>query len=567
MKQRSKLVALLTAGLVVPGVLGAVGFQAASASTKSAPDSHVIANASSGPSLTLDNEAGETWPCGFNPFNEGLVTDGLTFGEVYEELVFVDNLESGKTTPWLARAYAWSNNTKTLTFTVRAGVKWSDGVPFTANDVLFTFDLLKKDPALDLNSVWSVLSSVSLKGTNQVVFQFKAAATPYFYYIADETPIVPEHIWSKISDPATYLDATPVGTGPYTVGKCTPENVTYTANPLYWQPGLPKYKTVYYPAFLSNPPANEDLANGTAQWGSQFIPNIKGYYLSKSPNNHDWFPPIANVSIFFNLKNPLLANLAVRQAIAYGINRPLVSSIGEYGYEPPSNQTDVVTPTFSTWVNQGLANKYGYTYNPSKAKSVLEKAGFTESGGVMQKDGQKLSFSIIDVGGNTDWVNDLSIIQQELKAVGIQITPENLTGSTFDSKLYTGEYQLGYNAEFGGPSPYYELREILYSANSAPIGQTASTNWERYSNPATDALIDQYATTTNPATQRKITDELEAVMLSQVPVIPVVEEVDWYQYNTAQTGGWATPSNPYAQPGIYVAPDIGVMLDHLYPKN
>ncbi len=142
------------------------------------------------------------------------MTTGLTFGEVYEELVFVDNLESGKTTPWLASAYAWSNDTKTLTFTVRAGVKWSDGVPFTANDVLFTFNLLKKNPALDLNSIWSVLSSVSLKGTNQVVFQFKKAATPYFYYIADQTPIVPEHIWSKISNPVTYLDATPIGTGP-----------------------------------------------------------------------------------------------------------------------------------------------------------------------------------------------------------------------------------------------------------------------------------------------------------------------------------------------------------------
>jgi peptide/nickel transport system substrate-binding protein len=561
MKQRKKLVSLLAAGAVVAGLAVGVGFQATIASA-----SNVKADAT-GPTLTLDNEAGETWPCGFNPFNEGLVTTGLTFGEIYEELEFVDNLESGKTTPWLASASAWSNGDRTLTFTIRAGVKWSDGVPFSANDVLFTFNLIKKNPALDLNSVWSVLSSVSLKGTNQVVFQFKTAATPYFYYIADQVPIVPEHIWSKISNPVTYLDASPVGTGPYVVGKCTPENITYTANPLYWQKGLPKYKTVYYPSFLSNPPANEDLANGTAQWGSQFIPNIKGYYLSKSPANHYWFPPFASVSIFFNLKNPLLANLAVRQAMAYAINRPLVSSIGEYGYEPASNQTGIVTPTFSSWLDQSAASKYDYGYDPSKATSILEKAGFKDIGGVMQKDGQKLSFTIINVGGNTDWVNDLAIIQQELKAVGIQLTPQNLTGSTFDTKLYTGEYQLGYNAETGGPSPYYELRQLLYSANSAPIGQSASTNWERYSNPATDALINQYAATTNPAAQQKITDELEAVMLSDVPVIPVVEEVDWYQYNTSQTAGWATPSDPFAQPAIYIAPDVGVMLDHLYPKG
>jgi peptide/nickel transport system substrate-binding protein len=563
MKQRSKWVSVLTAGLMITGLTAAVGVQATAASA----NVRTANAASAGSALTLDNETGSTWACGFNPFQEGVVTDGITFGEVYEELVFVDNLESGKTTPWLASAYAWSNGDKTLTFTIRSGVKWSDGQPFSAADVVFTFDLLKKYPATDLNAVWSVLSSVAQKGTNQVVFQFKSSAAPYFYNIADQTPIVPEHIWSKIANPATYLDAAPIGTGPYVVSKCTPENITYTANPSYWQPGLPKFKTVYYPAFLSNPPANEDLANGTAQWGSQFIPNIKSYYVAKSTNNHYWFPPIANVDIFFNLKNPLLANLAVRQAMAYAINRPLVSTIGEYGYEPPSNQTAIVTPTFSSWVDQSLASKYGYGYDPAKAMSILKQAGFSEVGGVQQKDGQKLSFTIINVGGNTDWVNDVAVIQQELKAVGIQITPENLTGSTFDTRLYTGEYQLGYNAEFGGPSPYYELRQLLYSANTAPIGQTAATNWERYSNPATDALINEYATTTSLATQQKITDQLEGVLLSDVPVIPVVEEVDWYQYNTGTVGGWATPSDPFAQPGIYIAPDVGVMLLHLYPKG
>jgi peptide/nickel transport system substrate-binding protein len=123
MKQRQKLVSVLAAALLVPGVLAAVGSQVASASAR--PDAR--ASAASGPTLTLDNETGSTWACGFSPFNEGLVTDGVNFGEIYEELVFVDNLESGKTTPWLASAYAWSNGDKTLTFTIRQAVKWSDG--------------------------------------------------------------------------------------------------------------------------------------------------------------------------------------------------------------------------------------------------------------------------------------------------------------------------------------------------------------------------------------------------------------------------------------------------------
>ena len=201
--------------------------------------------------------------------------------------------------------------------------------------MVFTFNLLKKFKALDINAVWSVLSSVSQKGSDQVVMQFKQPAVTYFYYIADQIGIVPEHIWSGIADPVKYPDTNPIGTGAYVVKPCTPQNITYKANPHYWQPGLPKVKTINYPAFTSNDTANTYLANGQAQWGSQFIPSIQKFYLSKSPNYHYWFPPVANVSLFINLTNPILKNVAVRQAMAYAINRQQASQIGEYGYEPP----------------------------------------------------------------------------------------------------------------------------------------------------------------------------------------------------------------------------------------
>lgn len=518
-------------------------------------------------SVTISNEQGTTWACSFNPFSATVLGEGLVFGQIYEELVYVDTLNNGAQTPWLASSYTWSNGNKTLTFKIRSGVKWSDGQPFTAKDVVFTFNLIKKYRALDLNADWSVLSSVVQKGSNQVVFNFKTAAVPYFYYIADQTPIVPEHIWASIKNPVTYIDAKPIGTGPYVMSTCTPATVTYTKNTLYWQKGLPKIDTVYYPSFTSNDPANAELADGAAQWGSQFIPSVKTYYLSKNKDFHIWYPPIANVSIFPNLTNPLLSQLAVRQAIAYAINRQRVSQIGEYGYEPASNQTDVVTPTFNSWLDTSLAAKYKYSYNPAKAKSILEKAGYKMSGGVMTKDGKSLSFTIINIGGYSDWVASVAVITQELAAVGIRITPENLAASSYFAKLYTGEYQLAYGSETGGPTPYYELRQLLYSANSAPIGKDASTNWERFSNSQVDALINEYGATTSATTQHQIVDELEEVMLAGVPVIPSTEEVDWYQYDTAKIGGWPTPSDPFAQPAAYSYPDMGVVLLHLYPKS
>jgi peptide/nickel transport system substrate-binding protein len=160
----------------------------------------------------------------------------------------------------------------------------------------------------------------------------------------------------------------------------------------------------------------------------------------------------------------------------------------------------------------------------------------------------------------------MSVIQQELKAVGIQLTPDNLAQNDFLSRLYSGNFQFAYYAQTGGPTPYYELRQWLYSANSAPIGKNASSNWERYNNPATDKLLNDYAVTTDATTQHQIVNELQQVVLSDVPFIPITEEVGWFQYNTASFTGWPSPSDPYALPAAYAYPDMGQVLLHLSPK-
>src|SRR5579863_244575 len=504
--------------------VGAIGCGGTSNSSSTSTSSTTGGEVNGG-TVSISDEYGVTWNCQFNPYNASV--EFASFGPVYEELVYMDSLKNGATTPWLATAWAWSNNDKTLTFTIRNGVKWSDGQPFSANDVLFTFNLLKKFPALDLNSDWSVLSN-----------------------------------------PVTYLDPHPVGTGPFTMSSCSPANIQYKKNTAYWQPGLPKIETVNFPSYLSNNSANADLKNGTDQWGSQFIPNIQAYYLNANPNYHYWFEPVYNVMVWFNLTNPQLT-LPVREAMAYAINRAQVSQTGEYGYEPASNQTDIVKPTFSSWYDQSQAAQYGnaYAYDPAKAIQILTAAGYTKgSNGIFQKNGKPLDYTIIDNGGFSDWVASVQVIQANLKAVGIQITADNLSNTTFDSDIYTGNYQLAYDWDSGGPTPYYELRAILYSPNSAPIGKTAATNWERYSSPATDALIEQYAATTSTAVQTQVVNELQKVMLADVPVIPVTEAVDWYQYDTQNIGGWVTQIDPYAQPAQYAVPDWAVLLLHLYEK-
>jgi len=527
-----------------------------------------------GGKLVIDNESGGTWPCQFNPFDAADEGPGITFGLVYEPLQFVNILQSSAApAPMLASSSKWSDGFKQLTFTIRHGVKWSDGKPFSAADVVYSFNAMKKDKVIDLNALWKAdggpLTSVALKGSNHVVLKFDAPSQPYFYYVANLTPIVPQHIWSKLNQSKlqSYADAQPVGTGPYLVSSCSGQNIKYLRNPNYWKSTpsnpVPRIQEIDYPAFLSNTPANLFLAQGQAQWGGQYIPNVNSFYVGKDPSHrHIWYPPVLNVALVPNLTNPLLGKLAVREAIAYALNRPSIARLGEGGEQQAANQTGLITPTFKSWSDTSLKAQ---TYNPSKAKHLLAAAGFKKgSNGIYKsKSGQPLSFTIKTISGYSDWDASLQIITQELKAVGIAVTVQDENSTPYTADIQSGKFQLAYAGSGGpaaspGPSPYYELRGWLFSGN---IG---STDYSRFKNGAVDALFNSYSAASH-AKQLQIIHKIQKVMVDDVPFIPTTEGVDWYQYDTSKIGGWPTQSNPYAQPSPYSFPDNGQVVAHLYP--
>jgi peptide/nickel transport system substrate-binding protein len=516
-----------------------------------------------GGTVTISNEQGQTWPCQFNPFNPAVEQEALGF--VYEPLIYVDLLNNQAETPMLASSYQWAADKKSIVFTIRDGVKWNDGQPFSAADVAFTFNLMKKVPATDLYSLWTGagLQSVVAAG-DKVTMTFKDVAQPYFFNFANQVGIVPEHIFSTgdaAAHPDTWADTKPVGTGPFEVSPCAPNNIQFTANPTYWQTGKPYIQKVEYPAYLDNGPANLDLASGKAQWGSQFISNIKTSYLAKSSNNNTWSPPVTDVELFPNLdpSHAATSKLAVRQAIAAALDRNQIAQIGEQGQQPAANQTGVVVPTFQKYFDSAALSTSGYDKpNLDKAKSLLATAGYSPS--------KPLNLTVITITGYTDWDASLAVIKQQLKAVGINLTVSDLAQQTYDNKLFTGSFDLAYYGEAGGPTPYTELRQLLYSKNSAPIGKQANSNYERYSNPAIDALFDQYPTA-DDAGQVAIIKKIEAAMIADVPIIPTTESVDWFQYNTSDIEGWPTQANPYAQPSAFNVPDVEQVLLHLYSKS
>src|SRR5215472_19217127 len=117
-------------GVIVAAGLIAAGCTAGSSTSTTSGSGNGNGNkAATNSTLTISNESGQLWSCGFNPLNPSYTQ--MAYGFIYEPLVYVNPLQQGKTTPMLATSYKWGAGNKTLTFTIRSGVKWSDGTPMT----------------------------------------------------------------------------------------------------------------------------------------------------------------------------------------------------------------------------------------------------------------------------------------------------------------------------------------------------------------------------------------------------------------------------------------------------
>lgn len=485
---------------------------------------------------------------------------------IYETLYYNDAM-NGHQTPWLATSYKW-NSPLQLTFTIRKGVKWSNGTAFTPNDVVFTFDMLKKFPALDTNGVWSVLKSVTAQGDN-VVFDFKTTDVPAYTYISG-TPIVPASIWSKVKNPVTWTNPNPVGTGAYLVKSYTPQEFILVKNPHYWQASKVKVQEIEFPAVSEN--ANTvwlNLSQGKYTAANAFAPNIYKTYLNKDPKyRHIWFAPSGASNLTMNLTKYPFNNQTFRQAMAYAVNKPEVSTKGEYGYSPVASQTGLTLPANQSYLDTALVKQYNYHYDPTKAAQLLKSMGLKKNaqGQLLGSNGQPITFTMIVPTGFSDWIEDASIIQGDMKALGITMNVQTPSVSTWVSDMETGNYDLTLNFGLNQYNPYFYYESNLASVNTAPIGKNATSNYERYKNPQVDALLKQYAASTSLTQQKQIIDQLQKVMLTQVPVIPMFYAANWNEYDTRYYVGWPTAQNPYATP-TFNTPDAEMVWTQLAPRK
>jgi peptide/nickel transport system substrate-binding protein len=519
-----------------------------------------------------DGGIGNVFVRNFNPFNGNPLLP--TIAGIYEPMM-IYNTAKNAMVPWLATSYQWSTNNKTLTLTLRDGVKWSDGQTFTADDVVYTFNLFKKTQGLQGTGLQAMLAdnveSVSSTDAKTVVFHFTQPYTPALYDIIQQN-IVPQHIWKSVSNPVTYANPNPVATGPFTqVTSFQSQVYEVDKNPYYWQPGKPAYKGVRVQEYSGNEQAAVAIANGQIDWASNFIPNIQQTVLSRNAKIKTWFPTIGELALLeLNQAKKPFTDVNVRKAISMALNRDQMIKVGVSGYTKPADVTGL-SDGYSAWKASDPGSLGDWTtYNPAKANQLLDAAGYKMgSDGIrVAPDGTPMNFTLTLANGFSDWISAGQIMVPNLKAIGINATIKMIDPSTLFDVEPKGNFDMTLWFGFSAATPFTFYKNVMSKSTVVPIGTPTFTNFSRYASPKADALLTQFASTSDVSQQKQLAIQLQQAFANEAPVIPLWPAPDYMIFNTAHFTGWPSANNPYAAGFLQgsVTPEQLIVMTTVKPK-
>ena len=360
----------------------------------------------------------------YNPY----AVNALTKTWLYEQLM-VRNGISCEVTPWLATDYEWGGEASELTFTIRDGVKWSDGQPLTAKDVAFTYNLAKQYPAIDRAGIWKPVfgapaKSITAEG-NKVKIVFEGNAAPKFDELI-RLQILPEHVYGKVGDPTKYIDKAPVGSGPFKVGSYNGRRLELVRRADYWQADKVKVQKLILEGNYDAAQASLKLRSGQldAYWGE--IPNPQRAFVdADKKTNHFWYAPNGSTVLSPNLEKAPFDDAKFREAIAPAINRQEISEKSTYGIMKPASQTGLKLPAAAKLLPEKYAANEGadtvVTFDAAKANQMLDAAGYTKGGDGKRrtKDGQPINLTFSVQAGFIDYQSAAEVIARNLNSVGV----------------------------------------------------------------------------------------------------------------------------------------------------
>ncbi|MEQ6897983.1 ABC transporter substrate-binding protein [Microbacterium sp. KR10-403] len=505
----------------------------------------------------------------FNPFSPSQI-GGI--GTIFESLFFLSNANSDDAKPLLGTDYTWNDDGTELDVTLRSDVKWSDGEPFTADDVVFTFGIPKKYPSLNSNGFDGTVTKVD---DTHVKFTWDHTAFVSGPYVLAKSVIVPEHLWKDI-DPTTDVVEHPVGTGPYTLSNFKPQAFTLSANPDYWG-GEPKVKKVRYLSLSGNTAGADALAAGSIDWQTGPVPNIAN--IEKTYPGYKGITVAMNQMALLTCSSAALGcegpqtDPAVRHAIYYAIDRKQLNSLAFENTASEISPTFALTTTQKDQISSAIAEPVApETADAAKADSLLEDAGWTKgSDGIYQKDGKKLSLTVEVVTGWTDYITAIDTMTQQLKKAGIELNAAQSSWNEWTDKKSKGNYELAIDSLGQGPTadPYYLYNNYFTTANTAKVGEAAPVNIARFSDATVDKAVKALASInpTDTAARQEQFDIIQKQVVDDMPYIPILTGGTTSEYNAKKFTGWPTADNLYAFPAVWQSPDNAEIFKALTPTG
>jgi peptide/nickel transport system substrate-binding protein len=542
---------------------------AAAAGTGARTSAQAVADKGS-PALTVSvGPRGGEWKRVFNPFRDDSETRFPSTAGIYEPLI-IYNRATGTYIPWLATGYEWAASNAKLRFSIRPRVLWSDGTPFSARDVVFTFELMRHAPTLDRQKLWSFLGDVTAIDTATVEFTFKRPYTPGLVYIGHQ-PIVPEHKWKSVAQPAAYDDPDPVGTGPFTeVRRFEPTVYELGRNPRYWQSGKPAVAALRVPLHRSNEEIMTALAANELDWASLFVPDIEKNWVAKDPVRHlYWYPDFGPTALLYlNTRHKPLSERDVRKAVSMALDRPRITKEALNGYALPADATGLAESQ-KRWKDTDRPQATDWTKRDvTEANRLLDAAGLARgSDGIRVIPGSgPMRYDINVVQGWTDWVAAAGIVQQNLAEIGIAGSVKPLDYSRWLGALKEGRFDVSLGFGSRGPTPYQFYRGQMDGALVRPIGEDAADNFHRFASAEAGDLLRRFEATSDVKEQTEIGVQLQRLYVANAPSLPLYASRLWGVFNSKRFSGFPSRFLPYAGAAPGGQPDSLPVLIEVKPR-
>lgn len=493
--------------------------------------------------------SGTQWgpPASWNPLQECCYATG-TLGLVYETLFTYDPL-TDEFTPWLAESGDWTSDTE-YEVKLREGINWTDGEPFTADDVVFTTEL-GKIPAVPYSTLWNWLEGVEAVDDYTVKFTFSEPLYQEWANFLYTRPILPEHLWGDLSDDevATGANENPIGTGSYLYETSDQDRMVWVKNEDWWakdQLGLdvkPKYIVDIVNG--SNNVALGLILQGGIDLSNNFLPGIAtlidgGYgiqtYFPDAP-----FMLSANTAwLVLNTTKPPMDDPEFRRALAFSIDTDkIVSSV--YGDIVQAANPTGLLPIWDKYVDQSVVDDLGFEFDPAEAKRILGDAGYEDTNGdgfVEAPDGSEIDLQLSVPDGWTDWMEAIRTIASSAEEAGIKITTDFPDYNALVDARNSGQFDLVINNDkqiANTPWTYYDFIFRLPIQDS----QT-TTNFGRFESQEAWDLVQQLDKT--PVDDLKgmqaIASKLQTIQLEEMPLIPLWYNGLWSQANTTTWTNW-----------------------------